>query len=97
MFDLKAIVQQGYDEIDVTAVPAVFRPHTGPLGLMDWEKVFAAASSRWNDVDIFAERGLSRDGVVVVVRPDQYVAHLAPLDGVDSVGAFLAEWFLPQR
>jgi len=97
VFDAKVIVQGGYDEIDVTAVPALFRPHTGPLGLMDWEKVFAAAPTRWNETDIFAERGLSRDGVVVVVRPDQYVAHIAPLDATESLAAFFAEWLLPQR
>ena len=33
----------------------------------------------WNTVDIFAEHGLSGDGVVVVVRPDQYVTAVLPL------------------
>ncbi len=97
VFDVKVIAQQGFDEIDVTAVPAIFRPHTGPLGLADREKVFSAAPTRWNDVDIFAARGLSRDGVVVVVRPDQYVAHVVPLDATGSLAAFFATWLLPQR
>ncbi len=97
LFDVKVIVPQGYDEIDVTAVPAIFRPHTGPLGIADWEKVFSAASTRWNDVDIFAERGVSRGGAVVVVRPDQYVAHIAQLDAKDSLAAFFGAWLLPQR
>ncbi len=96
VFDVKAIVPQSYEQVDVTAVPAIFRPHSGPLGLMDWEKVFSAASTRWNDVDIFAERGISRDGAVVVVRPDQYVAGIFPLDGRDELAAFFAEWMLPQ-
>ena len=96
VFDVKAIVPQSYEQVDVTAVPAIFRPHSGPLGLMDWEKVFSAASTRWNDVDIFAERGISRDGAVVVVRPDQYVAGVFPLDGRDELAALFAEWMLPQ-
>ena len=95
VFDVKAIYQQGFDEIDVTAVPAVFRPETGPLGLRDWEKVFAAAPTVWNDVDIFDERGLSRDGVVVVVRPDQYVAAVLPLDATDELAGFFAQNLLP--
>ena len=86
----------GYDEIDVTRVPAIFRPRTGPLHLTDWEKVFAAGPTRWNDVDIFAERGLSRDGVVVVVRPDQYVAGVFPLEATAELAAFFDGWLTPQ-
>lgn len=91
LFDVKVIYPQRYDEVDVTAVPAVFRPETGPLGLRDWEKVFAAGPTVWNDVDIFAERGLSRDGVVVVVRPDQYVAAVLPLSATEELSAFFAQ------
>lgn len=97
VFDVKAIVQGGYDAIDVTSVPEIFRPETGPLGLMDWEKVFAAGPTRWNETDIFDVRGLSRGGVVVVVRPDQYVAHILPLDATDALAAFFERWMLPQR
>ncbi len=97
VFDVKAIVQGGYDEVDVTSVPEIFRPETGPLGLMDWEKVFAAGPTRWNETDIFDARGLSRGGVVVVVRPDQYVAHILPLDATDALAAFFDRWMLPQR
>ena len=96
VFDAKVIYQSGYDEIDVTRVPQVFRPQSGPLHLTDWEKVFAAGPTRWNDVDIFAERGLSRDGVVVVVRPDQYVAAVLPLSATDELAAFFDEWMVPQ-
>ncbi|WP_336625969.1 MULTISPECIES: FAD-dependent monooxygenase [unclassified Microbacterium] len=96
VFDAKVIYPGGYDEIDVTRVPAVFRPRTGPLHLTDWEKVFAAAPNRWNETDIFAERGLSRDGVVVVVRPDQYVAAVLPLEATDELTSFFDAWLLPQ-
>ena len=93
----KVIYPGGYDEIDVTRVPAIFRPRTGPLHLTDWEKVFAAAPNRGNATDIYAERGISRDGAVVVVRPDQYVAGVFPLDGVDGVqelAVFFDAWLL---
>ena len=57
--------------------------------------MFAAAPSRWNAVDIFDARGLSRDGVVVVVRPDQYVAAVLPLEATDELADFFARWMLP--
>jgi phenol 2-monooxygenase len=97
VFDVKAIYQQRFDEIDLMRVPEIFRPHTGPLGLMDWEKVFAAAPSAWTRTDIFNERGLSREGVVVVVRPDQYVAAVLPLTATDELDHFFAGALLPQR
>ena len=67
------------------------------LGLTDWEKVYAAAPSAWTTDDIFAERGLSRDGVVVVVRPDQYVAAVLPLQAHEELATFFAQSFLPQQ
>ncbi|MGX1701180.1 FAD-dependent monooxygenase [Microbacterium sp. NPDC055357] len=90
VFDVKAIYPQSYDEVDLSTVPGIFRPQSGPLALTDWEKVFAAGPARWNTVDIFAERGLSRDGVVVVVRPDQYVAAVLPLTATSELAAFFA-------
>jgi phenol 2-monooxygenase (NADPH) len=95
VFDVKAVYQQPYEELEVTTAPALFQPKTGPLGLTDWEKVYAAGPSKWTDTDIFAARELSRDGVVVVVRPDQYVAAVLPLDAVDELEDFVAGALLP--
>ncbi len=96
VFDVKAIYQQGFEEVEITRAPALFLPRTGPLGLTDWEKVYAAAPSAWSSADIFDERGLSRDGVVVVVRPDQYVAAVLPLAATDELAAFFAGCLAPQ-
>jgi phenol 2-monooxygenase len=89
VFDVKVIYPQSYDAVDIAAVPGLFLPKTGPLGLTDWEKVFAAGPSGWNTVDIFTERQIDRAGVVVVVRPDQYVAAVLPLSAPDELTAFL--------
>lgn len=93
VFDVKVVYQQRHEDVDLTKVPGVFLPRTGPLGLTDWEKVYAAGPSAWSTADIFAERELSRDGVVVVVRPDQYVAAVLPLDARDELSDFLAGAF----
>lgn len=95
VFDVKAVYQGSYEDVEVTTVPALFAPKTGPLGLTDWEKVYAAAPSKWNETDIFEARELSRDGVVIVVRPDQYVAAILPLDAVDELAAFFEGALLP--
>lgn len=95
VFDVKAVYQQRYDEFEITSAPELFLPKTGPLGLTDWEKVYAAGPTVWTSADIFAERELSRDGVVVVVRPDQYVAAVLPIDGVGELAEFLGGALLP--
>ncbi len=87
VFDVKAVFPGRWE--DVVDVPALFRPRSGPLGLTDLEKVFAAAPSAWTSSDIFAERGIGAEGAVVV-RPDQYVAHVLPLTDPAALERFLA-------
>lgn len=94
VFDVKVVYQQRHEDVDLSHVPDLFLPKTGPLGLTDWEKVFAAAPSTWTDADIFEERELSRDGVVVVVRPDQYVAAVLPLNATAELRDFFAGMFV---
>lgn len=83
-FDLKVIYQQPHTGVDIGAVPAVFKPQVGPFKLTDYEKVYATDPK----ADIFDLRGLDRNGVVVVVRPDQYVANVLPLTATAELGAF---------
>lgn len=86
-FDVKVVYQQDHTRVDIGRVPSGFKPAVGPFGLTDYERVYAADPH----ADIFDLRGLDRSGVVVVVRPDQYVAHVLPLAGT----AGLAEFFAP--
>ncbi|CAM5793008.1 FAD-binding monooxygenase [Castellaniella caeni] len=87
--DAKVIYQQPFDTININDVPAAFKPLTGPFQLPDYEKVYAASTGPdGSGSDIFKERGISRDGVIVIVRPDQYVAHVLPLTAHQAVGAF---------
>ncbi|CAH0126940.1 MULTISPECIES: FAD-dependent monooxygenase [unclassified Microbacterium] len=95
VIDAKVVYQESFDSLDQLAAPQLFLPRTGPLGLTDWEKVYSAAPNAWCRSDIFDERELSRDGVVVVVRPDQYVAAVLPLDATAELAAFLDGAFLP--
>ncbi|MDQ0736375.1 FAD-binding monooxygenase [Arthrobacter agilis] len=85
-FDVKVIYQQDHTRVDIGGVPPEFKPATGPFGLTDYEKVYAADPS----ADIFALRGIDRTGAVVVVRPDQYVAHVLPLADTAGLAGFFA-------
>jgi phenol 2-monooxygenase len=85
-FDVKVIYQQDHTGVDINAVPDVFKPVVGPFELVDLEKVYATRPGQ----DIFDERGIDRGGVIVVVRPDQYVANVLPLTATDDLAAFFA-------
>jgi len=95
VIDAKVVYQQPFEEIDILSVPGLFLPQTGPLALTDWEKVYSAAPNAWTESDIFAARELSRDGVVIVVRPDQYVAAVLPLSATDELATFFEGVLLP--
>jgi phenol 2-monooxygenase len=95
VFDVKVVYQEAFEDVDLAEVPDVFLPKTGPFGLTDWEKVYASTQSTGSTPSIFDERGLSRDGVVVVVRPDQYVAAVLPLTAHEELAEFFAGCLLP--
>ncbi|MBW0104120.1 FAD-dependent monooxygenase [Pseudonocardia sp. KRD291] len=87
VIDVRAVLQQGHREVAVGSLPPVLLPLKGRFGLVDYEKVFCPDPS----TDVFDLRGVDREaGCVVVVRPDQYVAHVLPLDAHDELGTFLA-------
>ncbi|MDO9397084.1 MAG: FAD-binding monooxygenase [Herbiconiux sp.] len=93
LFDVKVVYPRPHGEVDISRVPAVFLPRTGPFDLIDYEKVYALAPG---DDDIYALRGIDRvAGCVVVVRPDQYVAHVLPFSATAELAAFFAGTLLP--
>jgi phenol 2-monooxygenase len=92
VIDVHGVFRQDHHAApDVTTLPQLLIPHTGPLGLPDWEKAWAIDPA----ADIFAARGISREGAVVVVRPDQYVAHVLPLGARAELTDFFAGFLLP--
>jgi phenol 2-monooxygenase len=93
VFDVKVIYQQPLTGVDISRVPEVFLPRTGPYELIDYEKVFAVDPER----DIFTLREIDRGGVVVVVRPDQYVANVLPLTATGELAAFFRSNLLVVR
>ncbi|WP_038466070.1 FAD-binding monooxygenase [Arthrobacter sp. PAMC 25486] len=93
VFDVKLIAQQDFEGVPLGRVPSLFMPRTGPFGLIDYELVYATDPLR----DIFALRGISRGGAVVVVRPDQYVANVSPLSDTVGLADFFDGIMVPRR
>jgi phenol 2-monooxygenase len=95
VIDVRAVFQKAHRELSIEAMPALLLPRKGRYGLRDYEKIFCADMKI--GVDIFAARGIDRKaGCMIVVRPDQYVAHVLPLDGHKDLTAFFDGFMLPQ-
>jgi phenol 2-monooxygenase (NADPH) len=99
VIDVRAVFQQAHRELAIEAIietmPVLLLPRKGRYGLHDYEKMFCADIKEGND--IFAMRGIDREaGCMVVVRPDQYVAHVLPLDGYKELASFFDGFMLPR-
>jgi phenol 2-monooxygenase (NADPH) len=85
VIDVRAVFQQPHHALAIETMPALLLPAKGKYALRDYEKMFCADSK----LDIFAARGIERKaGCTVVVRPDQYVAHVLPLGAGQQLAAF---------
>jgi phenol 2-monooxygenase len=89
VFDVRAVFQQGHHELPLETVPQFLLPPKGRFGLIDYEKIFCPDLK--NGPDIFTHRGISRQyGSLVLVRPDQYVAQVLPLNAHTELAEFFA-------
>jgi phenol 2-monooxygenase len=87
LIDVRAVLQTPHRGLDFAAMPELLRPSKGRYGLTDYEKIFTADHAGGRD--IFDLRGIDRDrGAMVVLRPDQYVAHVLPLDAFEELSGF---------
>jgi len=91
-FDTKVIYQQPHLEFELLDAPVVFRPPYGKFKLMQYDRVFGVHPTH----NIFEERGISREGAIVVVRPDQYVAQVLPLTATKELGEYF-EGVMPHK
>jgi phenol 2-monooxygenase len=93
VIDFRAIFQQTFEQLAYEKMPSLLRPKTGRLALQDHEKVFCVDHKGVGD--IFDMRGINRDtGCMVVVRPDQYVSHVLPLNAYVELSDYFSEILL---
>jgi phenol 2-monooxygenase (NADPH) len=94
--DVRAVLHQAHRDLDLNAMAPLLLPTKGRLGLRDYEKIFCPDFKGGRD--IFDMRAIDRDqGCIVIVWPDQYVAHILPLDAFAELSAFFDGFMLPSR
>ena len=91
VFDVRGIIQQSHLDVEWAEMHDFLRPHKGKFGLVDYQKVYTPVDDV--DKDIFDLRDIDRGaGALVVVRPDQYVSLVLPLDGYDELSEFFGRF-----
>ncbi|MCA0995914.1 FAD-dependent monooxygenase [Alloyangia pacifica] len=92
VIDLRAVFQFPHREMRLEDLPGALLPQKGKYGLTDYEKVFCPAQ---NGPDIFDLRGIDRArGALLILRPDQYVAQVLPLDAAEEISHFFKGFLL---
>ena len=87
VIDVRAVFQQSHRSLAIEAMPPFLLPQKGRYGLRDYEKMFCPDLK--SGTDVFKLRSIDRNsGCIVVVRPDQYVAHVLPLDAHVELATF---------
>ena len=97
IFDLRCVFQQSHHQLAITAMPELLFPHKGRYRLRDYEKAFCALAGtpQQPSQDIYTMRRIDRtQGCLVVVRPDQYIAHVLPLQATDRLAEFFGTFML---
>ena len=95
VIDVRAIFQQGHRDLDTTRMHPFLMPKKGRYSLHDTEKIFCADLK--SGKDIFDMRGINRaEGCLVIVRPDQYVADILPIEAKEAMTAFFDSFMLNQ-
>ena len=89
VIDVYSVFQQ--QDLSIETMQDFLWPAKGKYGLRDYEKVFVADAGN----DIFDLRSINRaSGCMVVVRPDQHVAHVLPLNAQKELAAFFDEFMI---
>jgi phenol 2-monooxygenase len=89
VIDTRVVFQQSHHELNLNDMHPYLLPAKGRLQLPDVEKMFCAPVR--GQQEIYEKRGISRDGCLVIVRPDQYVSDIMPIDETDRLVSFFCE------
>ncbi|WP_417527624.1 FAD-binding monooxygenase [Marinomonas shanghaiensis] len=86
IINVQAVFQAPHREVELTDIHPLLQPSKGRYGLKDYEKVYSALCE---ESSFYDKRGIDKkNGCLIIVRPDQYVADVLPLDDHKSIIRF---------
>lgn len=77
--------------------PQVLRPYDDVDG-WDYNKIFVDDDSYHEGFGrLYETFGISKQGCVIIIRPDQYVSYIGPLDDCTAINNFFGNFMVLQR
>ena len=87
IIDVRAVFQTSHHDMMLDTLPDMLLPRKGRYGLMDYEKAFCPDLK--TGPDLFDLRGIDgAKGALIIVRPDQFIAKVQPLDDFEGIAQF---------
>lgn len=90
------IFQQNHQELEFEQIHSLLKPSVGLYGLKDYEKAFCPDYK--NGENIYNLREIDKDeGCIVIIRPDQHIANILPLDAYEQLEECFSNIFIKQN
>lgn len=96
VFEVLAIHSARRTDVTIFDFPQVFRPYDETDG-WDYDKIFVDdVSYHEGHGKIYEEFAVSPSGCIIIVRPDQYVSYVGPLEKPEAVNSFFCNFMKDQ-
>ncbi|EMC92186.1 hypothetical protein BAUCODRAFT_126186 [Baudoinia panamericana UAMH 10762] len=96
VFEIFAVHMAPRQSVTIFDFPSVFR-HYDEVDGYDYSKIYADDASYHEGFGKMYETfGISDKGCIVILRPDQYVSYVGPMEDTAAVNSFFETFMLPQ-
>jgi phenol 2-monooxygenase len=97
VFEILAIHNAPRQEVTVFDFPEVWRPYDEVDGWDYWKIFVDDESYHEGHGQIYKNLEIDPEGCTVILRPDQHVAYVGPLDAYEELDTFFAGFMIPQN
>lgn len=88
VFDILAVHRAPRKTMTIFDFPEIFRMHDEVDG-WDYSKIFVDDESfHEGPCNLYATFGISEQGAAIVIRPDQYISYVGPMDDGEALNRF---------
>ena len=96
VFELLVVHKAPRRDVSVFDFPEVFRPYDEVDGWDYWKIFVDDESYHEGHGQIYQNLEVNPEGCSVILRPDQHVSYVGPMDAYDDLDSFFAGFMIPQ-
>jgi phenol 2-monooxygenase (NADPH) len=97
VFELLTVHAAPRQKVEIFDFPEVFRPYDQRDGWDYWKIFVDDESYHERHGQIYQNYGIDREhGCAIILRPDQYVSYVGPVDDYGALDKFFSSFMIPQ-